>query len=41
VDEVGKERGKDAGKCTAIDLFGVEGAEAEGIRVSIKKPFAS
>jgi len=26
VDEVGKERGKDAGKCTAIDLFGVEGA---------------
>jgi geranylgeranyl pyrophosphate synthase len=24
--EVGKERGKDAGKCTAIDLFGVEGA---------------
>jgi polyprenyl synthetase len=26
VAEVGKERGKDAGKCTAIDLFGVEGA---------------
>src|SRR5262249_52451607 len=24
--EVGKERGKDARKCTAIDLFGVEGA---------------
>ena len=26
VAEVGKERGKDAGKCTAIDLFGVGGA---------------
>jgi farnesyl diphosphate synthase len=26
VAEVGKERGKDAGKCAAIDLFGVEGA---------------
>jgi geranylgeranyl pyrophosphate synthase len=25
VAEVGKERGKDAGKCTAIDLFGVDG----------------
>jgi len=25
MEEVGKERGKDAGKCTAIDLFGVEG----------------
>ena len=26
VAEVGKERGKDAGKCTAVDIFGVEGA---------------
>jgi farnesyl diphosphate synthase len=31
VAEVGKEQGKDAAKCTAVDLFGVEGARAKAL----------
>ena len=34
VAEVGKERGMDAGKLTAVDLFGVDGAQAEGPGIS-------
>jgi geranylgeranyl pyrophosphate synthase len=31
VPEVGKEQGMDAGKCTAVDLFGVEGARRRSL----------
>ena len=31
VAEVGKEQGMDAAKCTAVDLFGVEGARAKAL----------
>jgi geranylgeranyl pyrophosphate synthase len=38
VAEVGKERGKDAGKCTAIDLFGVEGARRKASEFQSRSP---
>jgi hypothetical protein len=31
VAEVGKEKGMDAGKCTAVDVFGVDGVRRKSL----------